>query len=612
MRDSGGHSGNSFAETHVPLLIIGGDCQSNYKRVYNQIDFAATFSLLNGLPIPSSSIGSVIPEMLMNMTQVQKLDAMRAVNERLIRMADSDGTEEFKHKSNKAKSFHQMYSFESGTESAFTQAESNYLESSRDISEKLAQQSLEVNLFQVLLGLSVNLIITATLLIPCDDLVKDLKLTVRSFVPFIVGGFVVKILVINEVFEQTNDLKSFLVMFVMMSLLRVVVGVFHAKYDRMKWFRLFDHDLLYLLILGHFFFVVSVGSSSFVEEEHQIWYYFCNTLFAFITFHDFRGRKSASSILVVALKCFAFLVLHVLIRRMNATGDKWINVPDIGDWLHRERNEVSLHLFIIASLVGSTAWLLMVHCKRQLQAPFVVLGSILLYFHHTRSLNYRNDLPITTLFWINLLMMMAIDVVANLKAQVKKNHFFVAFFLVSSLLHQPQNVIMTFACTITCWFLNQACNRMIKNTKERVIAKIFLHVWTGKLFYFYQGNSNSLSTIDVNAGFVGQSHVHLPIIFLFSTLNTFNGQLTALFLLIIHLRQDAKKLMDDADIILKLLFKWLSLLIIIPTTVFLIVITVLRHHLFIWSVFSPKLLYDFYVSALMLCVMLFVKLAIKL
>jgi ethanolamine phosphate transferase 2 subunit G len=171
---------------------------------------------------------------------------------------------------------------------------------------------------------------------------------------------------------------------------------------------------------------------------------------------------------------------------------------------------------------------------------------------------------------------------------------------------------MPFACAVTCWFLNQACNRLIKSKTERTIAKIFLHVWAGKLFYFYQGNSNSLSTVDVNAGFVGQMQVHLPIVFIFSTINTFNGQLMSLFLLVIHLNDDSQRLMDDSGVIKALLFKWLSLLTMIPTTVFLVVITVLRHHLFIWSVFSPKLLYDFFSSTLMLVVMLIVKLTIKL
>lgn len=221
-------------------------------------------------------------------------------------------------------------------------------------------------------------------------------------------------------------------------------------------------------------------------------------------------------------------------------------------------------------------------------------------------------MPITTLFWVNTLIILVIDMVINLKTQARKMNFFVLFFLVSSLLHQPHNAIMGFACAVTCWFVNKSCDRMIKNTNERVVAKIFLHFWAGKLFYFYQGNSNSLSTVDVNAGFVGQMHVHLPIVFLFSTINTFNGQLTSLFLLVIHLMEDSKRLNDDSGVIMRLLFKWLSILTIIPTTVFLVVITLLRHHLFIWSVFSPKLLYDFFVSALMLLVMIIVKSTIKL
>jgi ethanolamine phosphate transferase 2 subunit G len=195
--------------------------------------------------------------------------------------------------------------------------------------------------------------------------------------------------------------------------------------------------------------------------------------------------------------------------------------------------------------------------------------------------------------------------------QSKKGNLFIPFFLISSLLHQPQNVIMPLACALTSWFIKEACNRLIRNKSERTIANIFLHLWIGKLFFFYQGNSNSLSTIDVNAGFVGQMHVHLPVVFIFSTINTFNGPLISLFLLVIHVNEDSKRLMDDSSEAKSLMFKWLSLLTIIPTTVFLVVITILRHHLFIWSVFSPKLLYDFSSSTLLFFAMLIVKFTIK-
>lgn len=389
MRDSGGHSGNSYQETHIPLLMIGCDCETNTDKFYKQIDFAATFSLLNDLPIPSASIGTLIPEILFNSTHLQKLDDLRTVNERLIQMIDSDGTEKFNSQFVKAKKFHDMFTNDSNNMNAYFQAETNYLISSRAISDLLAQRSMNVNIFEVLLGLALNILITITLLLPSDDLVKDIKLSSRSLLSFILGGFILKILVFNEIFDQANDVKSFLVTMVMSVMLRVVLGIFYAKLDRFKWFRLFDHDLLYLLLLGHFLFVISVGSSSFVEEEHQIWYYFCNTIFAFLAFFEFRGPENFKSFAAVTGKCFTFLLLHIIIRRMNQTGDKWINVPDMGDWLHREENQSLLHLQVVTSLFASTAWLIKVHSSKTLTIPFILIGNILLYFHHTRTINNR-------------------------------------------------------------------------------------------------------------------------------------------------------------------------------------------------------------------------------
>jgi ethanolamine phosphate transferase 2 subunit G len=389
MRDSGGHSGNSFAETHIPMLIIGGDCESNREKFYKQIDFAGTFSILNGLPIPSASIGSIIPEMFFNMTPIQKLDKLKMVNERLMKMVKGDGSEEFKLQFQKARTFHQMFDNDSNNKNAFLQAESNYLTSSRAISDQLSQRSLDVNLFQVLLGLVFNILICTTILIPSDGLVKDVKLSLKSFLPFVIGSFVLKLFIFNEIFHQSNGFCSFIVMAVMSMVLRVVLSIIDAKCERFKWFHLFDNDLLYLLMLGHFFFIVSVGSSSFVEEEHQLWYYFCNSMFVILTFFEFRGRTSVRSFFGVFGKCFSFLLLHVVIRRMNQTGDKWINAPDLNDFFQSEINKSWLHLLVILSLFASAAWLVFIHCTKPSMVLFIVLGNVLLYFHHTRSINNR-------------------------------------------------------------------------------------------------------------------------------------------------------------------------------------------------------------------------------
>jgi ethanolaminephosphotransferase len=94
MKDSGGHSGNSFAEIHVPLLMIGdSDCKTNNETFYKQIDFATTFSLMNGLPIPTESIGSVIPELLGGLKPIERLVKLQIVNRRLLTMIEGEYAE---------------------------------------------------------------------------------------------------------------------------------------------------------------------------------------------------------------------------------------------------------------------------------------------------------------------------------------------------------------------------------------------------------------------------------------------------------------------------------------------------------------------------------------
>lgn len=260
------------------------------------------------------------------------------------------------------------------------------MESSKSISEKIAQESLEVNLFYVILGLVTNILISAAIIIPTDlTKVKDLKITPKNFWLYMLIAFGLKIFIFNELFGTSNDVSSFIVVALMSILMRIIFDIFLLKLERYK-LNLFDNDILYLLIIGQIFFAVSVGSSSFIEEEHQIWYYFCNAMFIILTFYEFRGRRNLESFIGVGLQCFPVLVLHIVIRRMNQTGDKWINLQDIGDWLHRKENEEFLHVLILISLAATAVWMIYRHVKDRLLVPFVTLGCFLLYFHHSRSM----------------------------------------------------------------------------------------------------------------------------------------------------------------------------------------------------------------------------------
>ncbi|CAO1401982.1 unnamed protein product [Diamesa tonsa] len=628
MRDSGGHGSNSFAETHIPLLVIGTNCTSN-TGFYNQIDFATTYSLMSGLPVPESSIGSVIPELLLNMSSSIKLSNLYHANKRLIDMIECDKNEDYFFQHEKAKKFHKIFLEDALNKNAYTQAESNYLHSSKQISERLVQASIRVDPYLVAIGLFCNVVVTLCIIIPTDSLEKDLKIKVKFLVGFVLFGLVFKVLVLNELFGQINDLRSNIVLLLMLLILFMDLGILQLKVARIRVKELQVKSFIsYFIIFGHFLSIVSVASSSFVEEEHQIWYYMCNALFVILICCDLRKKTKNQIVPRLVLK-LAFLMLHIIIRRLNKTGDKWMHLPDLSDWLQDDHNELWLQLVIGCSVALNLIYIMLFHYTKR-SILHILIGIFIVYFFHTQHLEDRyisefcviHSTALVNCFWINIALLLLVNIIHTFyfdgstkdKNKIKDYQLFPIFLLISALLHQPYNLILSFLCA----FFNNACNRLL-NGKEKTFVKIMVHFWTGKLFYFYQGNSNGLATIDVSAGYVGLEHYNIFTVGLFMTINTFNGQLISLFMLINNMIDDAQATrntyltLDGAKYECKefryhSLVKGYAILTSIPTTIFLIVITLLRHHLFIWSVFSPKLLYDLYFNFLMSSIMWIVSL----
>ena len=77
-----------------------------------------------------------------------------------------------------------------------------------------------------------------------------------------------------------------------------------------------------LLRLYPLFHIISLFSSSFIEEEHQCWYYLLSSYLLIRTIEE----KS--------LKTLILLVLSRLIRSWNQTGNKWLHLHDIGDFFN--------------------------------------------------------------------------------------------------------------------------------------------------------------------------------------------------------------------------------------------------------------------------------------
>ncbi|CAJ0920324.1 unnamed protein product [Ranitomeya imitator] len=103
-----------------------------------------------------------------------------------------------------------------------------------------------------------------------------------------------------------------------------------------------------------------------------------------------------------------------------------------------------------------------------------------------------------------------------------------------------------------------------------------------------QGNSNTISTVDVSAGFVGlENYVEMPAIFL-TAFVTYTGPLLWSMHLLCYLSGETNK---TSPAVAHGCYCY-AIIRSLPVTAYILLVTGLRYHLFIWSVFSPKLLYE--------------------
>lgn len=149
------------------------------------------------------------------------------------------------------------------------------------------------------------------------------------------------------------------------------------------------------LVFGIVFHGISASSSSFIEEEHQIWYYLNNTLWIGLylmeTRHLINAKRTKNpksnqtsenfSFIENQLKWALLFIGHLIARRLNQTGDKWLNIPDIGDWLQMEENRTWNSLFVSVSLL--LLYLACMDFGSILTNVLTITACMLIYYYRT-------------------------------------------------------------------------------------------------------------------------------------------------------------------------------------------------------------------------------------
>ncbi|KAJ8664807.1 hypothetical protein QAD02_006469 [Eretmocerus hayati] len=607
MKDSGGHGGSTPEETLVPLIAFGISCTNleNSEKEIAQIDIAPTLSVLLGTPIPSSNLGSIIPNLMEGLSFTHQLFALHYNAKQLF------SHYEILHNF-QPNEVYETYQNAITLHSAWLSTKSNQDEMVHDIivmyesaiirmKHELSNNLLKYNIRLM----SIAAIFMCQMLYLCTCAEKSPSTSSNKWFCIIFIMSYISWELLNKIldpgsgillFSENSNPQVVLPVTALLLINSYICSTFRAPTQKVCRF----FDASFILPAANFAHGLSLSSSSFVEEEHQTWYFYWITVMTFLVYDITKrngGRFHKGVICLILL-----MICHRVLRKLNSTGNKYAHLPDISDWFLNQESHLRMTSLLISSLVILVA--IDYHCDSSEQKLVVLvldtILAVLVYLRHAvaKSVFFLNIFTLARstlviqLFWYTTLISVVYSSIQikkrfqKSKGNIPSTLLYLAiklWVITSCLLHRPYNIIL-----LPIQLLAGAIIYKLTQVPEYYDLKIFLYLWSGSAFYFYQGNSNSLATVDVAAGFVGLESYRPTIIGVFLVINTYSAQVLSLLMYLYD--NSSRSLLSSHHF--SPLYKQYIFWRILPMTFYIIITSLQRHHLFVWTVFSPKLLYE--------------------
>lgn len=439
----------------------------------------------------------------------------------------------------------------------------------------------------------------------------------------------------NSYLCRTHPLSSLLTLFLaslsLLSSWKLGTNVVLLLEKQPRWFRLNSVVLFTCLLL----YVAGLMGSSTIEEEHQTFYFIVSTLF----FFQFVSRFRKSGNRMVLCCGITLLSMTRLLRSWNQTGNKWLGGDDVHKWLLLEGNH---HVSIIL-LMTSILWVLFYsYCRSSsistdwIKKTFRIcslISSILLFVYKSSISRLPLDQVTTArLLFFLIFIMFIISFFSNLKEE-KMNRIhqktkkridliLISFSNLFLLLHKPQNSFL-----IVGFWIQLLVFRFLSED-DQTFNNYFTLKWMGYSSFFVLGNSNGISTIDISGAYTGLTDYNqfivgslVGIIILSGPIFFFLGSIPFLVPLVktksglTSNLEWKEEMMEKEEERQRVEMNWRILLSCLSTLSIRSVVLLLfstfivlhRNHLFIWSVFSPKYIYEilFFLFDLLQCLSLF-------
>ncbi|KAG9450826.1 hypothetical protein H6P81_010791 [Aristolochia fimbriata] len=641
MTDGGNHGGSSYEETDSLALFVGlhskiQDYTSATQNAASQVDIAPTLAILFGVPIPKNSVGVLIPETLSCLADEQQLRAIELNSWQLVRLLLAElphlfcgnspskdvvyeqalMTTRCNHSNEeklycfflKAVASHEIWKHEklSSSTSSYVNDLHNvtaeYYNFSRASAQWLSRRVTDKPLALLAVGISIMLISSVVLV----------------GLLFLFSKQVGKI--------QSPDSRNF----------------------GSKWH--LDEVFVLAAVLIH---AVSLASSSMVEEEQYIWHFLTATLFFIFLRTSVWGQLAGASSnscngdrFFQILLTLSLLICGRILRGWYQGGVNWTHHPDISKWLE-QMGPVSVQYLQVASMVLVTGlglftlhqiktmkvFIVLVQASIFVTSICVLLNTMVFKDSMTGISTYSATsiaqaiyatLGVTflgvTLTAPWLMPVSSYDIGKAMEHQFASSDHEVHYNYLLPCIRDISCLIGR--TTVVCWCLLQLllqhkikagpllllfvqlliCMKYfsIVGSIHKPWVKVAALYFLGMTGHFGLGNSNSLATMDVAGAYIGLSSHSTLLSGILLFIITYASPLLFLLSLVTYDPDEGVK--SPLDLQSRAVRHYLQVKFGMPClvplalnsvvlTTFTIILLLMRNHLFVWSVFSPKYLY---------------------
>lgn len=641
MTESGNHGGSTYEETDSLALFVGlGEFSdaSTTNNIANQVDVAPTLALLFGVPIPKNNVGILMAGVFNSLTDDEHLRLLELNSWQLFQLLEaqlpnfmcgsfkcSGQRENIGPRTGRrtydsvkdtlcclyldAASLHESWKSEKGSRSTGGDDCSNiilaYHKFLRASSEWLSHRATDRPVGTLAFGV-------AAMLVSC-------------------------LVLLALLYRYACEMS-----------LRKEQIISYPNSDICRW--CLDENFTVAVVCS---FILSMGSSSMVEEEQYIWHFMTSSLFLVLfrkTIQSFTAMSLQNLLILIkeerkrgliqVVSTIVILTSGRILRGWHQGGVNWTYLPDISKWLEQAGNAYTSSLqlvsgilliitsfFVLLMSAGSKRTLVMIIASLYLFPGLLVLHRIIKY---QDSAGYGATLVAQIFYcvlsistigtcisvpWLMPLkdykesgheLSLSQDISCkfqpNALLQGTKDSVFLmgwacvfSWCLLQLLLQQPINSMPLFLVFIqilaTVWYSSSHDLQWVE-----VAALYFL----GMAGHFGLGNTNTLATIDVAGAFIGVSSHSTLLSGILMFVITYASPMLSLLSLVMYISvKDVDRRIHAKDMnigeVLKMNLGFPCLVPLGLNSIFLtaytIVLLLMRNHLFIWSVFSPKYLY---------------------